>query len=685
MTRELPPSLASRFPVVRPLGRGGFGSVFLCQDSRSGTRVALKLLEAADQGSIRERFEREARVTARIRHPHIVRVLEHGIAPEGDPWIAYEYIEGESLEELRRRVQEPNPVLVVQWGVEIAEALAVVHREGVFHRDVKPANILIRASLQAVLCDFGIARTEGPGTIRTETGILLGTPPFMAPELWRGSPPSAASDQFALAASLHLVLRGTFPYGCEDPAGILAAIQDRSTRGTSLLPPGPEASLSGVLSRSLSLDPGDRFPSMGDLAAALRRAEPDRGSPEPPRPDLPPPPDSTQQLALLGGPAATRVLATRDVPPRPPPAPRTRAVAFALLLGLGAVLRSLAPSGIQDTAPPGEPSPESRPIDPMGPALALRRALDRISEITQDTLAPREACFDRSHREGRREAYADPELVEAWDAVMAAIRSVAEAKTPPRSSTLAPDVARLHHFLRELRAADAASTSIFDLPDAALGDAAEGEVHRGVRANLGAISDRFASLEGAWPLRTYWENTPVLALLSAISTGLQVPERGPRALAIQTGIEGDPDSPLFDSLLWSRADLLASLVDNTSVTCEVREELAARMSRLLAGPHPFPGPSRRLAMTLEMWAVSRHSWLCAGTRPSGHGPFDATLENLEQEASRWTPEERYRLAVLAHDSLEFFRVRFEVAPPELAPRKLRVEDLTRLSPGIASP
>ncbi len=276
--RLLPPGLLRRYQPIGLLGSGTFGRVVGATDRQLGRQVAIKILEAPDDDPVwRQRFEREAQVTASLRHPAIVTVFDSGISPEGTCFIVYERIQGTDL--AARIRSGPIPVeTVAEWGAVLADALAVAHRAGIIHRDVKPANILIREGRSPVLVDFGIARVESLAGATTRQGILLGTPVYMAPELWEGAAPGPASDQFALAAVLVECLQGK-PIRDEDrPHRLLEAIR----RDDPYRLPGPDlvpAAFLGLLARALSRKPSDRFPDLPALGRALSSLPSSPGDP----------------------------------------------------------------------------------------------------------------------------------------------------------------------------------------------------------------------------------------------------------------------------------------------------------------------------------------------------------------------------------------------------------------------
>jgi serine/threonine protein kinase len=367
----LPPSLARRFRAEELLGKGGFGRVVLARDREVGRRVAVKLLASASPSpAARARFEREARLTARLGHPGIVPVYEAGHTEEGVCFIVYEYVAGLTLAEAADTCE---PGILVAAAAQVAEALEVVHQAGVVHRDVKPENVLLREDATAVLCDFGIARVEGGETVVTAEGLLLGTPAYMAPELWRGHAPSSASDQFALGASLQRMLVGELPYGSGEPAVILEEI---ATGWSWEPPPGLPAALLPVLARSLASDPAERYPACAALATALRRvARPSAAVP------VGPAETSRSNPAVESSPRLEPLTTDGGTSSGSPVGlPRAPLLVGVLALGLVAGVRVMAPG------PRTSPGP---------PAIASASALaPSLQESVPDLATPRRALED---------------------------------------------------------------------------------------------------------------------------------------------------------------------------------------------------------------------------------------------------------------------------------------------------
>ncbi|MBI4863623.1 MAG: serine/threonine protein kinase, partial [Candidatus Riflebacteria bacterium] len=206
---KLPPACARKFRVVRHLGDGTYGSVHLVTQIDLERPAVVKILRpevAADPEQL-GRFDQEARLTAMLTHPHIVVVLDHGVE-DGIPWIAYEYVPGRALREVLRNGPLPWPE-ALRIVSQIAQALEEVHARGVIHRDLKPENVLEARPGVYKVADFGIAKWAD-GTVRTQAGVVLGTPAYMAPEVV-GDGPTFRSDLYSLGILLFELLTGSVP------------------------------------------------------------------------------------------------------------------------------------------------------------------------------------------------------------------------------------------------------------------------------------------------------------------------------------------------------------------------------------------------------------------------------------------------------------------------------------------
>jgi len=263
-----------RFEILRRLGQGAMGEVYLGLDPAIGREVALKTIhrEAAQGAEARERFAREARAAGTLNHPNLVTIHEFG-EEQGVLYLAMEYVPGVDLEAmLRDRVLPPVEALEVL--AQVCDGLAYAHRSGVLHRDIKPSNIRVRREgerLHAKVMDFGIARVAGSDM--TGTGTLLGTFGYMAPEYIKTGVPEPASDLFAVGVILYEALAGHRPFEGDTTATILYRLVNEEPTPlapTQLRGISPQADL--LLAKALAKDPAHRFLSAEAMARALRDA-----------------------------------------------------------------------------------------------------------------------------------------------------------------------------------------------------------------------------------------------------------------------------------------------------------------------------------------------------------------------------------------------------------------------------
>jgi hypothetical protein len=398
-----PAAIAGRYRVVREVGRGGMGSVWLCRDERLNRDVAVKQIGRLPGESATDlaRAMREARSTAALNHRNVVSVFD--AVEEGDHfWLVMEYVEGRTLGQIIA-AEGPLPASrVAALGVQVAEGLAASHARGTVHRDVKPGNVLVTDDDLAKLSDFGIARTAGDPTL-TQTGLVTGTPAYLAPEVARGEEPSPASDVWALGATLYAAVEGRPPYG--DQGNALALL----SRIASEPPPEPTRAgpLHGPIMRMLDVDPASRW-SMADAAHALRRLVEHRPAVAAAATTALAAPTDAAADTAEEAPAPAPVPA--DVPPGPsteapastPPGRRRRGgllwvVALLVLLLLGLIGFALLTSGEPDgesqqsddraTQATDEPSPDEPSGGPTSPEEPEETA-EEPSEPASPTAAP---------------------------------------------------------------------------------------------------------------------------------------------------------------------------------------------------------------------------------------------------------------------------------------------------------
>jgi hypothetical protein len=353
--------IAGHYRVLERIGIGGMGVVWQARDERLQRLVAVKQLLLRPDLSPREADEararalREARIAARLQHPNAIivyDVAEH----EGQPCLVMEYLPSRSLAALLGERGCLPVGEVASIGSQIASALAAAHAAQIVHRDVKPGNILITEDGTAKITDFGVSRAAGDVTV-TQTGMMAGTPAYLAPEVARGQVPTPASDVFSLGATLYAAVEGRAPFGdIDNPLALLHAVA-----GGQVVPPRQAGLLSAVLMRLLAPEPAAR-PDMHRVSLELAAVQATQPLPSPARPRAPEPPAPIRR----GGAAAppTRVL---DARPAGWPQGRRVAlllgVAFAALLlaGMGALLSgqpSGAPPGVAPSAPVAAPAPQ---------------------------------------------------------------------------------------------------------------------------------------------------------------------------------------------------------------------------------------------------------------------------------------------------------------------------------------
>ncbi|MEU9235711.1 serine/threonine-protein kinase [Streptomyces subrutilus] len=266
-----------RFELVAPLGSGGMGTVWRARDIALHREVALKEVRPPDPATaaaqpgladqLRERAVREARALARLAHPHVVtihHIVEPAPGTDGHPWIVMELVKGGSLHD--RLASGPLPLAdALRLGRDVLSALRAAHAEGVLHRDVKPANVLLRPDGSAVLTDFGIAALHG-STGLTSTGVLIGSPEYIAPERVRGEEGLAASDLWSLGMLLYVAAEGVHPLRRATSLATVVAVLDEP-----IPTPVRSGPLAPVLERLLVRDPAAR-PDAEQLEQLLRDA-----------------------------------------------------------------------------------------------------------------------------------------------------------------------------------------------------------------------------------------------------------------------------------------------------------------------------------------------------------------------------------------------------------------------------
>ena len=270
LTRDL--ALAGRYRIDREIGRGGMAHVYRGTDEVLGRTVAVKVLnpEYASDPTFVERFRREARAAAGLNHPNVVAVFDTG--SDGDlHFIVMEFVEGSTLAELLAAEGPLDPGRAAGIAASIADALSFAHANGLVHRDVKPANVMITPDGHVKVMDFGIARLATSHTI-TQTSTVFGTAAYLAPEQAQGERVDGRADVYALGVVLYEMLTGRVPFVAETPLAVASKHVFERPEPPSAVRPGLPEAVESVAMRALEKDPAERYPDAAGMAAALRSA-----------------------------------------------------------------------------------------------------------------------------------------------------------------------------------------------------------------------------------------------------------------------------------------------------------------------------------------------------------------------------------------------------------------------------
>ena len=271
-----PGSTFAGYQIGRRLGRGGMGIVYEATEAGLERRVALKLIapEVAADEVFRRRFADESRIAASVEHPNVVPIYAAG-EEGGVPWIAMRYVSGSDLGRRIAKGGRLSPEDAVRIIAQVAGGLDALHAVGLIHRDVKPANVLLsgaEGAEHAYLTDFGVARNVATTSGLTKTGRFVGTVDYVAPEQIRGGEIDARADVYALGCMLYKALTGEPPFRRDDDVAMLYAhLNEEPPAPSRTLPLVPPA-LDGVVARAMAKDPGQRFPSAGDLGRGAQGA-----------------------------------------------------------------------------------------------------------------------------------------------------------------------------------------------------------------------------------------------------------------------------------------------------------------------------------------------------------------------------------------------------------------------------
>ena len=320
--------IADRYELEALVGSGGMSSVFCAHDVQLDRRVAIKILHArfADDGEYVERFRREARLVAQLAHPNIVTVIDRG-EDQGRQYIVFEFVEGENLKELIVR-SGPLPVArAVELAITVADGLTFAHEHGLVHRDVKPQNVLLSANGAVKVTDFGIARSLEVEHGVTQTGTVVGTGEYIAPEQASGDAVSPATDVYSLGVVLWEMLTGRVPFESDNFVAVAMRHVNEPAPDIRELRPDIPPRLAAAIDTALQKDPARRFPTMRAFAEELSAC-----------------------LAGLGSEGVTQVIPTAVWHSRTRTRTRRRTwplayIALALLVGAAALVAALLLGG----------------------------------------------------------------------------------------------------------------------------------------------------------------------------------------------------------------------------------------------------------------------------------------------------------------------------------------------------
>ncbi|MEW5742337.1 MAG: serine/threonine-protein kinase [Myxococcota bacterium] len=362
--------IAGRYKLLRSLGQGGMGLVFLAEQLGVGNQVAVKFLdpEPTQDDTRIARFLREAKVGLEVKHPGAAQVLDLGRDESLRLYLVFEYVEGEDLRAVLSREGRLRFDEAKEIALKVAEVLAFAHERGVVHRDIKPENVRVRRDLAGVhvkVLDFGIARlVKDTGVRLTAEGSLAGTPRYMAPEQVRDGPIDARTDGYALGLVLFEMLSGAAAFGGKNISQILLKqVQDPLPPLKLVDPQLDFPAVDAVLARACAKLPADRYASMADFVAALKALHVDTRAW--PAPRFPPATTADSQTPTRDGKRAGESdTVIRDLNPTEPSHPSPLAG-----VGLGSTSSS-APSSGAGGASSGGPSQLAVPASPVGAASA---------------------------------------------------------------------------------------------------------------------------------------------------------------------------------------------------------------------------------------------------------------------------------------------------------------------------
>jgi serine/threonine protein kinase len=361
------------YEIKGVLGRGGMGVVLKALDPALGRNVAIKVMSPslASSGAARQRFLREARAAAAVVHEHVVGVFAV-VEVAGLPSLVMEYVPGGSLQDRMDRQGRLSVPEVLRIGMQTASGLAAAHAQGLVHRDVKPANILLEESVERVrLTDFGLARAMTDAAM-TRSGVVAGTPYYMAPEQAQGATPDLRADLFSLGSTLYAACAGHPPFRADSPLAVLRRVSDDNPRPLCEINPDVPIWLDAAIARLMAKDPARRFQTATEVADLFEQCL-----------------AHVQQPTLAPLPAGLDHARARR---SGSPGSRRAAIAAAAVIVLGAGVLMLNPFQAKRSHAPAQPAPAT---DPAG---AWQTTRDRTHPVRTDDV---ERLIDETDEQAR--------------------------------------------------------------------------------------------------------------------------------------------------------------------------------------------------------------------------------------------------------------------------------------------
>jgi serine/threonine-protein kinase len=301
-----------RYQVIEPIADGAMGAVYRGERLKLGKAVAIKIMHDAlpDELASRQRFEREAKLMARLEHPHVVSVIDFGLHDD-KPFLVMDLVRGTSLQQLLDKVTRIEPARAVELVRQVLSGLGHAHELGIVHRDIKPANIMLTEKTglgeQVRILDFGLARPASE-TTKLTTGIVVGTPNYMAPEQIKGGDIDGRTDLYAVGVMLFELVTGEKPFTADDPLAVVRKHLNQPPPTLATTAPGIEfGDLEAVVARALAKSPSDRFATAAEMSAALEKASNKSGARKISElmgravPQTSPPSHSARQVATASG------------------------------------------------------------------------------------------------------------------------------------------------------------------------------------------------------------------------------------------------------------------------------------------------------------------------------------------------------------------------------------------------